>query len=288
MLGLGLFSQKNFEILKKAEVGFQASTRLGDKVLAAIADDGDDPRYFLSEQLVLLNSEEYHLIALSSETSFEELGNPSYSVLNATGSFASLSEIEELDESIIPVDSQKSLDIEVTVGCIFKGNAKQQFQAMLREDPERFASLIAIGGDPSEADNSEEYLVHRLDFPRKRGWIGVSEDEIKSEGLEPFFLEVSNYLDPEFKLPGYADQVTERSICSELKDLAGCGELDESLTKINYYMYWIGGNPDTFGDLDERESGEYIGPMVVATFRNSRGSVASITWEEITNWDFAD
>jgi len=76
MLGLGLFSQKNFEILKKAEVGVQASTRLGDKVLAAIADDGDDPRYFLSEQLVLLNSEEYHLIALSSETSFEELGNP--------------------------------------------------------------------------------------------------------------------------------------------------------------------------------------------------------------------
>jgi hypothetical protein len=288
MLGLGLFSEKNFDILAKAKVEIQSSAVVGGKVLAVIACDGDDPRSFLSDELALLDSGEYHLIALSSETSFEEMGEASYSVLNSEGSFASPSELEELEESVIPVESQKALDIEVTLGCVFKGKAKQVFQTMVREDPERFASLLAVGGDPNNHDDADEYLVHRLDFPRERGWTGISEEEIKSDGLEPFFCETSNYLDPEFKLPECADQVTERSICSELKDLASCGELDESLTKINYYLYWIGGSPDVFGDLDESESHEYIGPMVVATFRNSGGCLASITWEEITNWDFED
>jgi len=288
MLGLGLFSQKNFDVLLKEGVGIRASALIGEKRLAVVICGRGDPRSFLSDELALLDSTEYHLVALSSETSFEELGNPIYSVLNSTGSFASLSEIEALENSIIPVESQKALDIEVTLGCVFKGKTREEFRTMLRDDPERFASLLAVGGDLSDDDDTEEYLVHRLDFPKTRGWTGISEDEIKSDGLEPFFREKSNYLDHEFKLPDCADQVTEGSICSELMDLAGSGEIDESLTKINYYMYRIGCSPDAFGDLDESESGEYVGPMAVATFRNSGGCVASITCEEITNWEFED
>ena len=284
-----MFSQKNFDILLNAAVKIQSSTVLDEKILAVISCDGyDRARDFLFNERSLLDSEDYHMIALSSDTDFEEMGNPLYSVVNSKGSFASLSEIEELDQSIIPVESQKAIDIEVTLGCIFQGKAIETYRNLLRDDPERFASILAVGGELSNTDDGESYLVHRLDFPRKRGWTGVSLDEIKSENLEPFFTHTSNYLDPEHKLPDCADQVTERSICSELKDLASCGDLDGSLSKINYYMYWIGGSPFAFGDLDETESGEYIGPMVVVTFKSADGCAASITWEEVTNWDFEE
>ena len=108
MLGLGLFSQKNFDTLSTTSVEIKSSTVLGDKVLAVISCDGNDlPRNFLANERALLDSEGFHLIVLSSETSFEEMGNQLYSVVNSKGSFASPSEIEELDQSIIPVESQK-------------------------------------------------------------------------------------------------------------------------------------------------------------------------------------
>lgn len=214
------------------------------------------------------------------------MGNPDFSVLNVDGSFANSKQLETLEETMIPLESQRALDIEMTLGCVFTGSSREAYENMLGEEPDRFASLLAIAGEPYAAGESEEYLVHRLDFPRNRGWTSVPMEEILSEGLQCFFNQSMNYNDMEYSLPDGADEVSSSSLCVELKDLADCGEIDEEESKIYYYMYSISGEPDEFGDLDESNSAEYIGPMVVASIRTGDGTVASITWDEITAWEF--
>ena len=288
MLGLGIFSRDNFELLVAAKVDISCFADLDGKVLAVLSCNGGDPRNFLNEQLSTLDNSNYHLIALGSETHFEEMDNPDFSVLNVDGSFANLKQLEALEETIIPLESQRALDIEITLGSVFTGGSREVYEKLLTEEPDRFSSLLAIAGDPYSAGESEEYLVHRIDFPRYRGWTSVPMEEILSDGLQCIFNQSMNYNDPDYSLPDGADEVSSSSLCVEFKDLANCGELDEEESKIYYYMYAVKGEPFEFGDLDESNSGEYIGPMVVATIRTGNGTVASVTWDEITNWDFED
>jgi hypothetical protein len=286
MQGLGVFSSDNFELLVAAKVDISCSAVLDGRVLAVLSSNEGDPRNFLSEQLSTLDNDNYHLIALASETSFQEMGNPDISVLNVDGTFANSRQLEALKETIIPLESQRALDIEITLGSVFTGGSREAYEKLLTEEPDRFASLLAIAGEPYAAGECEEYLVHRIDFPRNRGWASVPMEEIVSDGLQCIFNQSMNYSDRDYSLPDGADEVSSSSLCVEFRDLTDCGELNAEESKIYYYRYSVSGEPDEFGDLDESNSGEYIGPMVIATIRTGNGTVASITWDEITAWEF--
>ena len=286
MLCLGLFSLSNFELLKASGLNIECSANNGGRVIAVLRSDDCFIESLVDEGLNRLNEDEYYIFGVSSETEFSNIGNPSFSVLNESGDFASKDEVSNLVG--ISAESQKSLDVCVTLGIVISEPACEHYLNLLNANPDRFSCINALGGIPSRAGSSDEYLVHRLDFHKSRGWISEGLDSLLENGAKPFFNNSSSALRTGLVSLGEPKKVSEHAICSELVDLVDNGNLDEEHTKVHFYRESIAGYPESYGCLDEEDSGEYIGPMVIATFYSKEGFMAAITWEEITVWNFDD
>lgn len=286
MLCLGLFSLSNFELLKASGLNIECSANNGGRIVAVLRSDDYFIESLVDEGLKGLNEDEYYIIGVSSETEFSDIGNPDFSVLNESGDFASHDEVSKLVG--ISAQSQKSLDICVTLGIVVSEPACEHYLSLLNANPDRFPCINALGGIPSRAGSKDDYLVHRLEFHKSRGWIGDGLDSLVESGAKPFFKNRLGALRTGLVSPGESKTVFENAICSELADLVDNCNLDEEHTKVHFYRDSVTGYLESYGSLDEDNSGEYIGPMVIATFYNKDGFMAAITWDEITVWSFDD
>jgi hypothetical protein len=286
MLCLGLFSLTNFELLRASGLNIECSAISGSRVMAVLRSDDCLIECLVDGGLNRLDEDEYYIIGVSSETEFTDIGNPHFSVLNESGDFASKDEVSNLVG--ISAESQKSLDICVTLGVVISEPICEHYLNLLSANPGRFSCIHALGGTPSRVGSNDEYLVHRLDFHKSRGWIGEELESLVKSGVKPFFKNNLCSLRTKLESPGQSKTVSEHAICSELVDLVENGNLDGEHTKVHFYRGSITGYPESYGCLDEEDSGEYIGPMVIATFYNKDGFMAAITWDEITVWNFDD
>ncbi|MBD1194454.1 MAG: hypothetical protein H9532_10030 [Vulcanococcus sp. Clear-D1] len=286
MLCLGLFSLSNFELLKASGLNIECSANNGGRIIAVLRSDDCFIESLVDEGLNKLNEDEYYMIGVSSEYEFSDIGNPDFSVMNASGDFASGDEVSNLVG--ISTESQKSLDVCVTLGIVVSEPMCEHYLNLLNANPKRFSCIHALGGIPVRAGSNDEYLVHRLDFHKSRGWTGQGPDPSVACSVKPFFSNSISAQHPELVSAAESKAISEYAICSELVDLVENGNLDEQYTKVHFYRGAIEGYPDSYGSLDEEDSGEYIGPMVISTFYNKDGFMAAITWDEITVWNFDD